>query len=120
MTNTDAPLWTPSPARVAGTNLAAFAGHLTARHGVRFADYAALHQWSVDHPEAFWDAVWDFCGVVGEKGARFLVDADKMPGAKFFPDAKLNFAENLLSHEGDGPALLFNNEGVEAAPVSWS
>jgi len=120
VTNTDAPLWTPSPARVAGTNLTAFAGHLTARHGVRFADYAALHQWSVDHPEAFWDAVWDFCGVVGEKGAHFLIDADKMPGAKFFPDAKLNFAENLLSHEGDGPALLFNNEGVEAAPVSWS
>ncbi|MFZ2467688.1 MAG: acetoacetate--CoA ligase [Parvibaculum sedimenti] len=120
MTNTEAPLWTPSSARVAATNLTAFAAHLAARHGTQFADYAALHQWSIDHPEAFWDAVWDFCGVVGEKGTRFIVDGDQMPGAKFFPDAKLNFAENLLAHEGDGPALLFNNEGVASAPTTWT
>ncbi len=120
MTNTEAPLWTPSPARVAATNLTAFATHLTARHGTRFAGYAALHEWSIEHPEAFWDAVWDFCGVVGEKGERLLVDRDRMPGAGFFPDARLNFAENLLSHEGDGPALLFNNEGVASALVTWT
>jgi len=120
VTNTEAPLWTPSPARVAATNLTAFAAHLTTRHGTRFADYAALHQWSIEHPEAFWDAVWDFCGVVGEKGERLLVDRDRMPGAGFFPDARLNFAENLLSHEGDGPALLFNNESVASAPVTWT
>lgn len=115
----DMPLWTPSAERVAASNMTAFMAHLTARHGVRFADYAALHAWSVEHLEAFWDAVWDFCGVVGEKGGRILADADKMPGAAFFPDAKLNFAENLLAREGPAPALHFNNEGVAGKTVSW-
>ena len=76
MTTAEKPLWIPSPARVAATNLTAFAAHLTARHGVHLAGYAALHQWSIDHPEAFWDAVWDFCGVVGEKGERLIADGD--------------------------------------------
>jgi acetoacetyl-CoA synthetase len=117
--NDDQPLWRPVPEDLVGSNIAGFMAHLTARHGVRFPDYAALHQWSVDHREAFWDEVWEFCGVVGEKGERILID-DAMPGAKFFPDARLNFAENLLAHEGDGPAIYFNNEGVNAAPLSWN
>ena len=116
---TETPLWTPSAARVASSNLTDFMAHLTARHGARFSGYEALHLWSIDHIEAFWDAVWDYCGVVGEKGGRILVDGDRMPGAKFFPDAKLNFAENLLTREGAGPALHFNNEGVAGETVSW-
>jgi acetoacetyl-CoA synthetase len=116
---TDKPLWSPSPERIAASNMTAFMGHLTARHGARFADYAALHRWSIDHVEAFWDAIWDFCGVIGEKGERILADGDRMPGAKFFPDAKLNFAENLLAREGTAPALLFNNEGVAGETLSW-
>ena len=55
-------------------------------------------------PDLFWDLVWDFCGVIGDKGARLLADGDQMPGAKFFPDAQLNFAENLLRQPGDGDA----------------
>ena len=115
----DRPLWSPAPEDMAGSNMSALMARLTARHGIRFPDYAALHQWSVDHREAFWDEIWEFCSVIGEKGARILID-DAMPGAKFFPDATLNFAENLLSHEGDGPAIHFNNEGVNAAPLSWN
>ncbi|MGB3808613.1 MAG: acetoacetate--CoA ligase [Parvibaculum sp.] len=115
----DQPLWRPAPADLANSNIAAFMAHLAARHGARFADYAALHQWSIDHREAFWDEVWEFCGVIGDKGGRILID-DVMPGAKFFPDARLNFAENLLSHEGDGPAIYFNNEGRSSEPLSWN
>ena len=116
----EAPLWSPSAERIAASNMTALMGHLTARHGVRFSSYADLHRWSVEHVEAFWDAVWDFCGVVGEKGSRILADAEKLPGAQFFPDARLNFAENLLSRDDDGPALYFNNEGAMAETVSWA
>ncbi len=115
----DRPLWSPVPEDLVGSNIADFMAHLAARHGARFSNYDALHQWSIDHREAFWDEVWDFCGVIGEKGERILID-DTMPGAQFFPDAQLNFAENLLSHQGDGPAIFFNNEGVTAKPLSWN
>jgi acetoacetyl-CoA synthetase len=98
------PLWTPSPERAAGTLLARF----MERAGQR--DYAVLHRWSVEDRAAFWSLVWDFCGVKGEKGARILVDGDRMPGAKWFPDARLNFAENLLAARGEADALVFWGE----------
>ena len=59
-------------------------------------DYASLWAWSNREPENFWRLLWDFCEIVGEPGERTLVDGDRMPGARFFPDARLNFAENLL------------------------
>ncbi|HEX7777118.1 MAG TPA: acetoacetate--CoA ligase, partial [Parvibaculum sp.] len=68
---------------MAQTNMSAFMAHLEARHGARLTGYEALHRWSVEHREAFWDEIWTYCGVIGEKGGRILVDADKMPGAKF-------------------------------------
>ncbi len=112
------PLWTPCPEAVAASNMTAFMARLGARHGQRFDTYDALHAWSITHPEAFWEEIWDWAGVIGEKGARILADGGSMPGARFFPDARLNFAENLLGQAGGGPALLFNNEGRMAAPVS--
>jgi acetoacetyl-CoA synthetase len=72
--------------------------------------YRALHRWSVDQPEAFWRAVWRYGDVRGEPGARVLVDGDWMPGARFFPDARLNFAENLLRRRDAGDALVFWGE----------
>jgi acetoacetyl-CoA synthetase len=63
-------------------------------------DFQSIWQWSVDSSEQFWSALWDWHGVIGEKGSRILIDAEKMPGAKFFPDAKVNFAENML-HDAD-------------------
>ncbi|HEY5636988.1 MAG TPA: acetoacetate--CoA ligase [Burkholderiales bacterium] len=101
----NAPLWSPSPARVAGTRLARFM-----KEAGSHADYAGLHRWSITEPAAFWSRVWDFCGVRGEKGARVLLDADRMPGAKWFPDARLNFAENLLGEADDRDALVFWGE----------
>ncbi|MGE5823265.1 MAG: acetoacetate--CoA ligase [Bacteroidota bacterium] len=75
-----------------------------------FADYAALHRWSVEKSEDFWSLVWDFCGVQGAKGARRLVDGDRMPGAQWFPDARLNFAQNLLRAPDDSDAIVFWGE----------
>ena len=98
------PLWQPNPLTVGDTCMAAFMQ--ATGHG-RYAD---LWQWSVDQPEAFWSTIWDFCGAVGDKGERVLVDGDRMPGARWFPDARLNYAENLLKDRDAGEALVFWGE----------
>jgi len=106
-----APLWAPSPEQVAGTRIAAFTQRLRDNYGQRFPDYWSLWRWSIANKEYFWRELWDFCGIIGEAGERTLVDGHLMPGAKWFPDAQLNFAENLLQqHRGDGDALVFWNE----------
>ncbi len=112
------PLWTPSADAIAASNMMAFMTLVNARHGVSLGGYDELHAWSVANPALFWDVVWDFTGVIGEKGTTVLADEEKMPGAAFFPEARLNFAENLLRGEGGDTVLLFNNEGVMAAPLT--
>jgi acetoacetyl-CoA synthetase len=115
----EAPLWVPSPARIAEMPLTAFMVEASRRTGKTFASYAELHSWSVDSRADFWNLVWDFCGVVGEKGGRLLVDGDKMPGAAFFPDARLNFAENLLRKKGASDAIVFKGEDKVLRRLSW-
>ena len=113
------PLWTPSPDSVAASNMRAFMDRLEERHAVHLAEYGALHEWSVENIATFWNEIWDFAGVIGEKGEAVLEQGELMPGARFFPDARLNFAENLLRRTGNEPAILFNNEGVKREPLSW-
>jgi acetoacetyl-CoA synthetase len=108
------PLWQPSPERIGQANLTALAARIAAKHGVALPDYSALYQWSIEHPEAFWREVWDDAKLVGAPGARILIDGDKMPGARWFPDARLNYAENLLSRRSERAgedALVFWGEG---------
>ena len=92
------PLWTPSPARVANANITRFATEIAQRHGVDVSTYERLWRWSVDYKWDFWQAIWAFGGVIGESGERVLEHADSMLGARWFPDATLNYAENLLEH----------------------
>lgn len=110
------PMWTPPEDRVAASNLMAFLRWQAEERGRKFAGYRDLHAWSVAEQETFWLDFWDWSGIVAEtRGERVLIDGDKMPGARFFPDAKLNFAENLLRHAGPGPALIFRREdGLES------
>ncbi|MBB3998100.1 acetoacetate--CoA ligase [Aureimonas pseudogalii] len=118
------PLWTPSPDRAAGTAMARFRNRASKRAGRVFEDTPALHAWSVAEPAAFWDAIWDEFEVIGEKGDRLLVDGDRMPGARFFPDARLNFAENLLRPVegvvGTDDALVFRGEDQVERRWSWA
>src|SRR4051812_14401464 len=109
MSFADRPLWTPSAERVASTAIIRFRDAFNAREGLSLQTYADLHAASIERREAFWSLVWDFTGVKGEKGTRVLVD-DRMPGASYFPDARLNFAENLLSRSDDGDAIVFRGE----------
>ena len=127
MTDTN-PIWTPSPQRVDGAGLTRFREWLREEHGLEFADYQALWQWSVDEMERFWVLWWDWAGVIAKtRGERVLVNGDSMPTARFFPDARLNFAENLLQggqnriEQGreDTPALIFRNEVGDRRETSW-
>jgi len=106
----DKPLWSPGSERIAGAALTQFTSAAQETAGRNFASYADLHRWSVEDRDAFWSLVWDFCDVIGEKGGRALVDGDRMPGASFFPDARLNFAANLLRRTGPGDAMIFWGE----------
>jgi acetoacetyl-CoA synthetase len=105
------PLWQPSPERVARANLTAFMREARERWGATADDYASLHRWSVTEQAQFWELVWSFCGVIGDAGnAPVLVDGSKMPGARWFPDARLNYAENLLRRRDNSPAIVFWSE----------
>ena len=108
------PLWTPSKERVDAAIITRFMHDVGSRRGVRFDDYASLHQWSIDNLEDFWRALWAFTRIVGDDpGERTATDIEKMPGARFFPDARINFAENLLAHSAsmaDADALVFWGE----------
>jgi acetoacetyl-CoA synthetase len=105
------PLWVPSLSRAAGSALAAFTARAREVSGRPLEDYAALHQWSVECPEAFWREVWRFGGVLGDEGAGpILSNGDRMPGARWFADARLNFAENLLRPSNNEQALIFRGE----------
>ncbi len=101
------PIWTPSAARRESAALTSFAqGDAAMRRFAARFDYAGLQRWSVDHRADFWSRVWDFCGVIGEKGGRVLLDGEKMPGSRWFPDARLNFSENLLRDRSPDAAAI--------------
>jgi acetoacetyl-CoA synthetase len=115
----DQPLWTPGRERAAGSQVFAFIERVNARHGTALRSYRDLHAWSVENRAEFWDEIWDFCEVIGEKGKRRLIDGDRMPGAQFFPDATLNFAENFLRRSGPDIAMVFRGEDKVAYSVTW-
>jgi acetoacetyl-CoA synthetase len=116
----DQPLWRPSPERVAGARIIEFMERVNARHRQSLHDYASLYAWSIEQPEEFWKEVWAYGGVIAQaQGDRAIADADKMPGARFFPDARLNFARNLLRRTDDGDAIVFWGEDKVRRRLSY-
>jgi len=101
-------LWTPSEEWLRDAQITRFMAYVDERWGTGAAgDYFALQAWAVAHPEPFWSAVWDFCGVqAGSRGDSVLLEGDRFPGARWFPEARLNFAENLLRSRDETPALI--------------
>lgn len=90
------------------------------RYAASASNYDELLAWSIERKEEFWEALWDFCGVIAsQRGERALVDGDRMPGARFFPDARLNFAANLLRRQGPGDAIVFRGEDRVVRRLSW-
>ena len=113
-------LWEPSPSRIAKANLTAFMGWLAEERGRPFADYTALWRWSVTDIEGFWQAIWDYYKVQSSTPPGPALAGRVMPGAKWFPGARLNYAEHILRNEKPGAtALLFQSETEPLTPVSW-
>ena len=105
------PIWTPAPERVAASNLTRFAEFARRRHGAPDGAYATLWRWSVTERERFWQALMEFAGVVRDDGTGpVLRDRDRMPGAVWFEDTRLNYAENLLAGDEQAEAIVFVNE----------
>ena len=118
--STEHPVWTPDPRHVETTLMHRFAVQAGKRHGRTFDDYESLWRWSIEDRESFWSLVWEFCGMRGSRGARVLLDGDRMPGARWFPDARLNLAENLLDRgpTPDSPAVIFWGEDKVRREIS--
>ena len=108
------PLWEPSADILAKSPMALFMKAAGAKAGRDFRTYDDLHAWSVEDRAAFWTAVWDECGAVGEKGGIALENGERMLEARFFPEGRLNFAENLLKKAGPGDAIVFLCTGPQA------
>ena len=114
-------LWQPSAEEIEQALVTQFARQVVRKHKLDLNTYPDFHQWTVDHPETFWSEVWEFCGVVASrKGATVLVDGDKMPGARWFPEARLNVAENLLRRGDRGDAFVLWDERGASRRISYS
>jgi acetoacetyl-CoA synthetase len=113
-------LWRPSVARVADANLTRFMRCLNARRALRLHDYAQLHAWSLSSPEAFWAELARFADVRASWGSGPVIENPTgMPGARFFADTQLNFAQNLLRYDDEQPALIFRNERGTRRSLSY-
>ncbi len=112
-------LWTPDENRRRGATLARFAQLFDVDLVNEPQRYPELHAKSVADPDAFWSALWDFCGVVGDRGTR-VRDGAGMLGARWFPDARLNLAENMLQRDDGEPALVFRGEGHVRRVLSYA
>ncbi|TNE58334.1 MAG: acetoacetate--CoA ligase [Alphaproteobacteria bacterium] len=109
------PLWTPRPEDIDDSNLTAFQRGLPQK----FGSYAELHDWSVSETGPFWEAIWDYAGVIGKKGEETFRSDGDMRKARFFPKASINFAENLLRLKGPAPAIIARAEGRDEVTLSW-
>ncbi|MEH6625023.1 MAG: acetoacetate--CoA ligase [Motiliproteus sp.] len=117
----DQPLWSPTQQQIESSNLAAFMARIKSQYGVQLQDYPSLQSWSVDHKEQFWSLLWDYAGVRAEhKGERVLEQGERMLGARWFADARLNFAENLLRRRDRHTALVFRGEQGRRQTLSYA
>jgi acetoacetyl-CoA synthetase len=113
-------LWTPSRERIERSRITRFMRWLEAERGLRFDDYGSLWRWSVADLDGFWSALWDHFGIAASVPPERARGRRQMPGAQWFPGARLNYAENVLSHARPGAeALVFLSERRPATSLSW-
>ena len=113
-------LWSPSDERVKSSQMYKFIKIINEKHNINIKDFTDLHTWSIKNKADFWSIVWDFFDVIGSKGTEPYIDPiNQMPGSKFFPNGKVNYAENMLSGDVLGPAIVFKSEDKIRKELSW-
>jgi len=113
-------LWEPSEKRIKSTNMYRFINFINRKYDKNFSEYEPLYRWSIENIPDFWASMWEFAEIKASKSYdRVVDDLDKMPGAKWFPGAELNFAENLLRYRDDHVALIFKGEGRESTKMTY-
>ncbi len=114
-------LWQPSERAVEDAQVTQFARQVIRKHRLDLNSYQEFHRWTVENAEVFWSELWDWSGVIASrKGGTVLVDGDKMPGARWFPEARLNLAENLLRRGDRGDAFVFWDEAGGRRRMTYS
>ncbi|MAR78955.1 MAG: acetoacetate--CoA ligase [Rhodospirillaceae bacterium] len=104
------PLWSPSEEDIVNSNITKFISYLSQRE-INLKDYLELFLWAEENPEIFYDTLWGFSNIISKsKGKQIVRDRHLMPGAKWFPDAELNFAENLMIGNEESDAIIFEGE----------
>src|SRR6266566_1555677 len=114
-------LWVPSADRVAASRMAHYMDWVNARRPDRLLTYDELWRWSVDDLDGFWQSIWDYFDIVASAPPGVALANARMPGARWFPGARLNWAENVLAHaSGDRPAIVSLREDAVATELSWA
>src|SRR3989449_10724580 len=114
-------LWTPSARRIKNANLTKFTEFVGQKYRLNIGSYSELYDWSIQKPSEFWGAAWDFTGIISSKPYDRVVEHfEKFPGAKWFPGARLNFAENLLRHDDDSSAVVVRKENGNRSQLTHS
>ncbi len=115
----DKPCWMPDAERINQANLSRFIHLIRAELDPLITDYHGLYQFSINHPRQFWQAVWEFTDIIGERGSEVLLNGESMLESQWFPQAKLNFAENLLRYRDDKTAIIFRSEDGALRKLSY-
>jgi acetoacetyl-CoA synthetase len=113
------PLWAPTQTQITESLVWQFITYVSNKYDQPINSYPELYEWSLREKEKFWASVWDYCGVVGVKGEKILVDGNDIEKAIWFPEARLNFAENLLQKKTDDTAIYFQAEDKVRSELTW-
>jgi acetoacetyl-CoA synthetase len=112
-------LWAPTPDSISHSNIGRFASWLGERGRGPFDSYDALWKWSVDDIAGFWEAVWEFFDVHAGVPYSAILDSPGMPGTKWLIGAQLNYAEHILRHGGDRPAIIAHSQSRPPSSLTW-
>jgi acetoacetyl-CoA synthetase len=113
-------LWSPSEKRIKSSQMYKFMFYINKKYNFKLGNFSELHNWSIENKSNFWSSVWDFFHVKGSKGMKpYIEPENKMPGSEFFPTGSVNYAENMLSGDTTGPAIIFKSEDKIRKEVSW-
>lgn len=115
------PLWEPSEERKKQANITRFMDMVNNKHGLAIDSYLQLYKWSIANIPDFWADMWEFADIKASRGYDQVVeDLSKFPGARWFPGARLNFAENLLRYRDDHLAFIFRGETQKTARMTYA